>query len=167
VQPTQCTVCKHEKRAEIDEAILRGDANRRIATHYGLSEAAIRRHIKNGHIAQDLIEGGKEEEHDRVLSLYQSFADIQRKVELVCEAAEEENNWSVVLQGLREMRELLKFKIQMAALQPEANIDVDPITFGREIWEYLSAKHPKAHKGLLEHLNERFEYYRTRISENE
>ncbi len=42
-----CSVCTNPKAAEIDEAIIRGDANRRTASLHGLTEAAIRRHKKH------------------------------------------------------------------------------------------------------------------------
>jgi hypothetical protein len=38
------TVCRHEARAEIDRALLRGDPHRRIAKRWLLGEAAVQRH---------------------------------------------------------------------------------------------------------------------------
>jgi hypothetical protein len=41
-----CSICVHPKRLNIEADILRNDAsNRRISTHYGMSEASVRRHI--------------------------------------------------------------------------------------------------------------------------
>ena len=45
--PQICTVCKHPKLQEINSALIQATPNRRIATQYGLSEAARRRHRAN------------------------------------------------------------------------------------------------------------------------
>jgi hypothetical protein len=42
-----CRTCKHEKRREIEKAIIQGTSFRRIATQYGLSEGAVRRHLRH------------------------------------------------------------------------------------------------------------------------
>src|SRR3712207_1590065 len=52
--PRVCTVCSHDLRREIDVAIVHGGGNRRIATRYGLSEAAVRRH-RASHIPELLL----------------------------------------------------------------------------------------------------------------
>ena len=42
----RCSICTHSQRSVIEAAIIANDAsNRRIATRFGMSEAAIRRHI--------------------------------------------------------------------------------------------------------------------------
>ena len=54
--PRLCTVCSHARRADIDAALASGaSANRRIATRFGLSEAAVRRH-KDEHLPTSLVE---------------------------------------------------------------------------------------------------------------
>ena len=42
--PRRCTVCAHPERETIDEHLVDGLPNRRIATRYGVKEQAIRRH---------------------------------------------------------------------------------------------------------------------------
>lgn len=42
--PQLCTVCRHRKRQEIDEALLASDPLRTIADRHGLSKTALIRH---------------------------------------------------------------------------------------------------------------------------
>ncbi len=52
--PRVCSICSHADKASIDDALLAGAPNRRIASQYGMSEAAVRRH-KADHIPFHLI----------------------------------------------------------------------------------------------------------------
>lgn len=52
--PRSCTVCIHKKLEAINKLIVAGEPNRRIASQYGLTEAAIRRHKKK-HLPGSLI----------------------------------------------------------------------------------------------------------------
>jgi hypothetical protein len=47
--PQTCTICRNERRREIDDALLRGEPYRLIAKRTGTSTAALARH-KQGHI---------------------------------------------------------------------------------------------------------------------
>ncbi len=50
-----CTICEHTKRAEIEDAIARGIPYRRIAPRYGLSIAALSRHLRT-HVGEELLD---------------------------------------------------------------------------------------------------------------
>ena len=163
--PRKCTVCIHEKVEEINQALLNGVSYRDIAGQYGLSDSAIDRHKQKGHIAKELVKGDEKEKQGKAVTLYGSFESIRAKVDETIASAEDDRNWSVVLQGLRELRELFKLKVQMEALRMENGVEVDPIALTLEIRGFLSDNYPKAHKGLLKHLQERYEYYRTGISQ--
>lgn len=46
--PRVCTICPHEAREEIEDAVLRGEPIRAIARRYDdVGEDAIRRHTRN------------------------------------------------------------------------------------------------------------------------
>ena len=42
--PRTCTVCTHDERAEIDQALLTGEPFRNIAARFGMSTSALVRH---------------------------------------------------------------------------------------------------------------------------
>ncbi len=52
---TQCTICRHPKREEIEDELVRRVPMRRIASRYGVSKSAVGRHIRS-HVAEDLLE---------------------------------------------------------------------------------------------------------------
>ena len=58
----QCTICNHPQRGEIDNALAAGVAYRRIAAEYGVSDGSLRRHKKNGHIAEQIAKAAKKKE---------------------------------------------------------------------------------------------------------
>jgi gamma-glutamylcyclotransferase (GGCT)/AIG2-like uncharacterized protein YtfP len=58
----QCTICNHPQRGEIDKALVAGVAYRRIAAEYGVSDGSLRRHKKNGHIAEQIAKVAKKKE---------------------------------------------------------------------------------------------------------
>lgn len=77
-----CTVCAHEKRREIDRLLTAGQgSNRRIATQYSVTEAAIRRH-KAEHLPETLVraEEAKEEAHaaDLMAELTRCFVRVNK-----------------------------------------------------------------------------------------
>jgi hypothetical protein len=41
----QCSICHHPKRSEIDRALIGGDPQMEIAREYGVSQAALSRHL--------------------------------------------------------------------------------------------------------------------------
>ena len=47
LMPQSCTVCEHEKRQEIDDALAAEEPGRAVARRFGLTEAAVRRHRAN------------------------------------------------------------------------------------------------------------------------
>lgn len=58
----QCSICNHPQRVEIDKALVAGVAYRRIAAEYGVSDGSLRRHKKNGHIAEQIAKAAKKKE---------------------------------------------------------------------------------------------------------
>jgi hypothetical protein len=51
--PQPCTICTHTSRPEIDRLIVSGEPNQRVATKFGVTESAIRRH-RASHLPQAL-----------------------------------------------------------------------------------------------------------------
>ena len=53
-----CTVCVHEAKEAIDQALVAGGSRRTIANQYGLSDAAVRRHREN-HLPATLVKAAE------------------------------------------------------------------------------------------------------------
>ena len=53
--PQKCTICSNKRIKEIDSALVRpGAVLRTIAHQYALSESALKRHVKGGHVAEKI-----------------------------------------------------------------------------------------------------------------
>lgn len=66
--PRACTICAHPERDVIDAALVAGEAFRRVAARYGVTEQAIRRHRK-AHLPEALIKARQAEESARADNL--------------------------------------------------------------------------------------------------
>lgn len=45
--PRSCSICSHERTAEMSKAIARGDSNRQISSHFNVTASAVQRHRVN------------------------------------------------------------------------------------------------------------------------
>ena len=71
-----CSICTHSQRDAINQALVSGRPNRRIASEYHTSEASLRRHKKNGHIPAQVTQAGITQQHleaDRLLAVMEKL----------------------------------------------------------------------------------------------
>jgi len=54
----RCTICGHEARREMEQAVVGGVPVKHVAARYGLSYAALRRHLR-AHLPQAVVEAGE------------------------------------------------------------------------------------------------------------
>jgi len=57
--PRKCSICTHKKRDAIEKDILNNVSYRDIGTAYNVNYESVRRHHKNGHIAQELVKSSQ------------------------------------------------------------------------------------------------------------
>ncbi len=86
--PQACSVCHHADREEIDQALVRGAPNRRIASQFNLSETSIRRH-KSSHLPQSLVQAAQAKQEAEATSLLGEVRTSQDRTERLYQAAEE------------------------------------------------------------------------------
>jgi hypothetical protein len=113
----QCTVCQHPKSEEISAALVRGVSSYELAASYGeLSNAAIERHRRNGHIqwsllkAQDAAEIGSADAVSAELK--RVYADVQR----LKGKAEEQGDLRTALMGVDKALKALELQGKLAQL---------------------------------------------------
>lgn len=118
--PRVCTVCGHEKRAEIDAALASGEAKRRIATQFSIDESSLRRHAAS-HLPATVIAAQDQAEIERADSLLKASnktaADLLDQVETLQKVAQnilakayQGETYRVALQAIREARECLRLQ---------------------------------------------------------
>jgi len=79
--PRTCTICRHEKRREIDKAlVLAAEPFRVIARHYAVSEDALQRH-KKVHLSATVVRSGMRREERRVGSLLEQVETLATRTQ--------------------------------------------------------------------------------------
>ncbi len=79
-----CTVCKHEKRREIDRELVAGASFRAIAGRYTLSKSAVERH-KSEHLPARMLKGAEKRAVIDGRSLLEQLAELGAETRAVLE----------------------------------------------------------------------------------
>ena len=107
-----CTICGHLDRDQIDSRILNGDSIASIAREYAVSEDALSRHHKNGHIPKTAVASPSAVEISRADNIFEEFQLVRKKTMELLEKAEEAGDtraYGPPSQYIREAREQIKF----------------------------------------------------------
>ena len=165
----RCSICTHPGRLAIDEALVRGEANRALAARYTLSEAAVRRH-KAQHLPRTLVKAKAAEEVAEADDLLAQIQRLQAITLGILGRAAQAGDLKTVLAAVREARgnvELLA-RLMVAALQLEQSrpteSDLRSLTteelmekIGGAVVEGLELAFHTGDPGILEQACEEFE----------
>jgi len=161
--PRPCSVCVHEKREEIDQAIMRGDTYRSISQIYNVSPDAVSRHKKNGHIGKEIVEARQVEVVERSGDVWTQIDFWSGEIEAIYREAKQKHEKSVALTAIDKAMKLVALTAQLKAMAIEGTPGdggIDPVNGAGLIMQYL---HKHATKevcdGLVEHLREQYELY--------
>jgi transposase-like protein len=104
-----CTICSHEQRFAIEELLAtRQSTYRGIARKYGVSEDAVSRHVKAGHVSQLLALAADAERAARADSLLDRIEDLHSRTLVILEAVEGTDEHGTALAAIREARRNLE-----------------------------------------------------------
>jgi transposase-like protein len=104
-----CTICSHEQRFAIEELLAtRQSTYRGIARKYGVSEDAVSRHVKAGHVSQLLALAADAERAARADSLLDRIEDLHSCTLAILEAVEGTDEHGTALAAIREARRNLE-----------------------------------------------------------
>jgi len=112
-----CSICTHEQREAIDEALIVGESYRKISERWGVSPAALSRHLRRHLLA--LLAGRREVDADNLL---EQVADLQRQAQAIKDKAEKKGDLKTALQGIRELCRIIEL---LAKLRGE--LDTRPV----------------------------------------
>jgi hypothetical protein len=125
-----CSVCRHEARYEIERQLVNRSASYRvIASQYGLTQAAVGRHVRSGHIAELLAKGHEAEQMAEVDKILTDVKRLQARTLLALNRAENSGDLRSVLAAVAQARQNIAL---MAELRGELdrraviNISVTP-----------------------------------------
>jgi hypothetical protein len=132
--PRSCTICSHESRDAIEDAFIAGTPKRRIASHYGVSERAVRYHTRE-HLPALLALARDAERAARADCLLDRIEALQSRTLAILEATEETGEHRTALAAIREARgnlELIGEVTKELNRAPTLNLSLHP--------EYIEAR---------------------------
>jgi hypothetical protein len=104
-----CTICSHEQRFPIEELLAtRQSTYRGIARKYGVSEDAVSRHVKAGHVSQLLALAADAERAAQADNLLDRIEALHRRTLAILEAVEGTDEHGTALAAIREARRNLE-----------------------------------------------------------
>ena len=110
--PQTCTICRHEKRQEIDRALLDGGSFRNIAVRFGTSTSALVRH-KKADIPATLVKAKQVEEVQDASTLFDRLRSLSNEAREILEEARASNNHSLALSAVGRAGKLLELEAKL------------------------------------------------------
>jgi hypothetical protein len=119
-----CSICTHPQRGEIDAALVEGEPYRKIAERWGVSSAALSRHLRTHLVA--LLAGRDEVAADNLLG---QVRDLRRQAQAIKDRAEREGELDTALKGIRELVRIVELLAKLRGdldERPVVNVLVTP-----------------------------------------
>ncbi len=121
----KCSICQHPKVYEINQAIIAGDPYRDIAQKYGVSKDALYRHARS-HLPKTLSKAYQARESAQGDDLLKRAKEYEDKAVQLLKKAEQAEDFSTALRGVREARASLELLAKMRGeLEQAGNITVN------------------------------------------
>ena len=110
--PQTCTICRHEKRQEIDQALLDGGSLRNIAQQYATSPWALHRHRKTD-IPATLVKAKQVEEVQDASTLFDRLRSLSNEAMEILKEARTSNNHALALSAVGRAEKLLELEAKL------------------------------------------------------
>ena len=123
--PRKCTVCAHQERAAIDQALVNGDSLRYVSKQYDVTDAALFRHNTN-HLPAALTKAHEAKEMVRADDLLSQVKELQARAMSILDQAEDSGDLRTALSAIREARGNLELLAKLLGkLQQEGTTNVN------------------------------------------
>jgi hypothetical protein len=126
--PRACTVCSHEHRDAMEDGFIAGVPKRRIAAQHGVTEQALRRHLRE-HLPALLALARDAEQASRADTLLDRIEALQSRTLAILKAAEKTHQYRTALAAIREARgnlELIGEVTKELNRTPTLNLSLHP-----------------------------------------
>ena len=162
--PQICTICRHEKRDDIDRALLDGESFRNIARRTATSATALCRH-KTQHIPRSLALAKETAEEIQAGTLFERLRSVGRVTEEILREARGAKNHTIALQAIGRIERQLELEARLlgelddsarVATGPDfSHLSVEELQQEQAVLAEAKAKldalrAPKASTGLIE-----------------
>lgn len=123
-----CTICTHPKRETIDQALVAGiTSNTALASKFGVTEAALRRHGA-AHLPARLAQAQEAREVAQADDLLGRVQDLQTRTLTILQAAEAQADLRTALAAIREARGNLELLGKLAGQLHDQEVKVAVLT---------------------------------------
>jgi len=142
--PRKCSLCIHDKREEIERALLGGDSYRTVAQRFGVSRDAVVRHRRHLPTALAHAREGKEVAHGD--SLVAQLSELTSEAQRLKEKAERGGDFRTALAAVRELCRIVELVARLRGELTERveakvlNVNLDPET-AKRIADTFLARH--------------------------
>ena len=154
-----CTICSHEQRFAIEELLAtRQSTYRGIARKYGVSEDAVSRHVKAGHVSQLLVLAADAERAARADSLLDRIEALHSRTLAILAAVEGTDEHGTTLAAIREARRNLELIGEVTReLDRAGTVNLELTVEWQEVKAVLVntlASYPEAQQAVFDALEE-------------
>lgn len=153
--PRVCTICTHDRRAEIDKALVDGEPLRNIAGRFGTSATTLHRH-KAEHLPVALVKATAAAEVAQADDLLAQVRDLQRRSLDILAQAENAGDLRVALAAIGQARGNLELLARLLGELQDQRVQIAVLVASPE-WARLRAvilaaldAHPAARLAVAE-----------------
>lgn len=118
--PQTCTICRHEKHDEINQALVDGESFRNIARRTGTSTTALFRH-KAQHLPRSLVRAKETVTEVQAETLFERLRTANRVTLEILQAARSSGNHIIALQAIGRIERQLELEARLLAEMPARN----------------------------------------------
>ena len=140
----KCSICNHDRRQEIEHALLRGESHRAIAQQFTVPRGGVARHLK--HVSTALTEARKLREVEDGKNILIQLRELKIQAEQLKARADRAGDTRTALLALREKTRLVELEARLTGElneKPETkilNFTLDAET-ARRMTETFLARH--------------------------
>ena len=140
----KCRICNHDRRHEIEHALLRGESNRAVAQRFTVARGAVARHLT--HVSTALTQARKLKDIEGGKSILLQLRELFLQADQVKARADRTGDYRTALAALREKTRLVELEARLTGElneKPETkivNLNLDAET-ARRLTETFLARH--------------------------
>ncbi len=126
--PRVCTICTHDRRVEVDNALVARERFRTIADRFAVSKTALLRH-HDDHLPTSLVRARHAREAAQADELLAQVVELRDHALRVLGEADGDRNWPATIAAIREARGCIELLAKLAgqlAAQPTINVIMTP-----------------------------------------
>ena len=150
-----CTICSHAQRYEIEELLAtRQSTYRGIARKYGVSEDAVSRHVKAGHVSQLLALAADAERAAQADTLLDRMEALQSQTLAILDAPEDQRTALAAVAQARRNLELvgeLTKELDRGSINLELSVEWQEV---KAVLVNTLASYPEAQQAVFNALGE-------------